>query len=128
MMLSDVRDYVESLELADQVYMGSLPDKQEKSIGVYNSKHQQEYKTALGGPQLASYGTKWNNSPRLSEKAAMTVFEAVETARNVTVNDELIKFIQPLYEPQDVGKDDAGICEWVIEMAVIYEKGKGEKE
>lgn len=115
--------------------MGSLPDKQEKSIGVYNSKHQQEYKTALGGPQLASYGTKyvsllihWNNSPRLSEKAAMTVFEAVETARNVTVNDELIKFIQPLYEPQDVGKDDAGICEWVIEMAVIYEKGKGEKE
>ena len=135
MMLSDVRDYVESLELADQVYMGSLPDKQEKSIGVYNSKHQQEYKTALGGPQLASYGTKyvsllihWNNSPRLSEKAAMTVFEAVETARSVTVNDELIKFIQPLYEPQDVGKDDAGICEWVIEMAVIYKKGKGEKE
>ena len=52
MMLSDVRDYVESLELADHVYMGSLPDKQEKSIGVYNSKHQQEYKTALGGPQL----------------------------------------------------------------------------
>ena len=82
MMLSDVRDYVESLELADHVYMGSLPDKQEKSIGVYNSKHQQEYKTALGGPQLASYGTKyvtllihWNNSPRESEKAAMTAFD-----------------------------------------------------
>ena len=52
----------------------------------------------------------------------------MKAARNVTVNDQLIKFIQPLYEPQDVGKDDAGICEWVIEMAVIYEKGKGEKE
>lgn len=135
MMLSDVRDYMKSLKLADQVYMGSLPDKQEKSIGVYNSKHQQEYKTALGGPQLASYGKKyvtllihWNESPRESEKAAMAVFEAIETARNVTINEELIKFIQPLYEPQDIGKDDAGICEWVIEMAVIYEKGKGEKE
>ena len=135
MMLSDVRDHMKSLKLADQVYMGTLPDKQEKSIGVYNSKHQQEYKTALGGPQLASYGTKyvtllihWNSSPRDSEKAAMAVFEAMETARNVTVNDELIKFIQPLYEPQDIGKDDAGICEWVIEMAVIYEKGKSEKE
>lgn len=135
MMLSDVRDYVESLKLADQVYMGNLPDKLEKSIGVYNSKHQQEYKTALGGPKLASYGTKyvtllihWNESPRESEKAAVAAFEAIETARNVTVNEELIKFIQPLYEPQDVGKDDAGICEWVIEMAVIYEKGKGEKE
>lgn len=78
MMLSDVRDYVESIELADHVYMGSLPDKQEKSIGVYNSKHQQEYKTALGGPQLVSYGTKYvtlcslDNSPRESEKTAMT--------------------------------------------------------
>ena len=56
-----------------QVEEGNL-DKQEKSIGVYNSKHQQEYKTALGGPQLASYGTKyvtllmhWNNSPRESK-------------------------------------------------------------
>lgn len=35
-----------------------------------------------------------------------------------------IKFIQPLYEPQDVGTDDAGICEIVIEMAVIYDKRK----
>ena len=41
MMLSDVRDYVESLELSDHVYMGSLPDNQDKSIGVYNSKNNQ---------------------------------------------------------------------------------------
>ena len=32
MMLSDVRDYVESLELADQVYMGSLPDKRKSPL------------------------------------------------------------------------------------------------
>lgn len=135
MMLSDVHDFIKSLNLAEYVYMSTMPDKKEKSIGVYNSKHQQEYKTAIGGPRMESYGTKyvtllihWNNSPRESEKVAMTAFEAVETVRNVTVNNELIKFIQPLYEPQDIGKDDAGICEWVIEMAVIYEKGKGEKE
>lgn len=135
MMLSDVHDFIESLDLAESVYMSTMPDKKEKSIGVYNSKHQREYKTAIGGSRLESYGTKyvtllihWNKSPRDSEKAALDVFEAVENARNVTVNAELIKFIQPLYEPQDIGKDDAGICEWVIELAVIYEKGKGEKE
>ena len=38
--------------------------------------------------------------------------------------EETIKFIQPLYEPQDVGTDDSGIYEMVIEAAVIYEKGK----
>ena len=135
MMLSDIHEFIKSLNLSESVYMSTMPDKKEKSIGVYNSKHQREYKTAIGGSRLESYGTKyvtllihWNKSPRESEKAAMTVFEAVETVRNVTVNDELIKFIQPLYEPQDIGNDDAGICEWVIEMAVIYEKGKGDKE
>lgn len=30
MMLSDVRDYIASLGLADHVYMGKLPDKQDK--------------------------------------------------------------------------------------------------
>lgn len=130
MMLSDVRDYIAALKLADHVYMGKLPDKQEKSIGVYNSKHQHAYRTAIGGPALESYGTKyvtllvhWNKSPRDTENAANALFDAVRAAREVTVNDARIKFIQPLYDVQDVGTDDAGICEMAIEVAVIYEKG-----
>lgn len=133
MMLSDVRDYIASLELADHVYMGKLPDKQDRSIGVYNSKHEHAYHTAIGGPSLESYGTKyvtllvhWNKSPRDTEKAATALFEVVRAAREVTINEEKIKFIQPLYELQDVGTDDAGIYEMVIEAAVVYEKGKGE--
>lgn len=133
MMLSDVRDWVESLELAEHVYMGKLDAKQEKSIGVYHSKHQHAYKTAIGGPALESYGTKyvtflihWNKSPRDTEKAAVALFEDVRDAREVTINNKTIKFIQPLYEVQDVGTDDAGIFEMVIEAAVIFEKGKGE--
>ena len=35
MMLSDVRDYIASLGLADYVYMSKMPDKKEKSIKVY---------------------------------------------------------------------------------------------
>lgn len=131
MMLSDVRDYVDSLGLAEHVYMGKLPDKQNKSIGVYNSKHQHAYKTAIGGPELESYGIKyvtflvhWNKSPGETEKAATALFKAVTKAREVTVNNEKIKFIQPLYDLQDVGTDDAGIFEMVIEVAVIYEKGE----
>lgn len=131
MMLSDVRDYITSLGVANCVYMGKLPDKQEKSIGVYNSKHQHTYSTAIGGPALASYGTKyvtllvhWNKSPRDTEKAATALFEAIRDAREVTINKEKIKFFQPLYEIQNVGTDDAGICEMVIEAAVIYEKGE----
>lgn len=134
MTLADVRDYVESLKLADHVYMGKMPDKQDKSIGVYNSKHQHAYSTAIGGPDLQSYGTKyvtllvhWTRSPRETEEAAAALFEAVRKAREVTINNATIKFIQPLYEIQDVGTDDAGIYEMVIEAAVIYQKERGEQ-
>lgn len=131
MMLSDVRDYIDSLGLADYVYMGKMPGKKEKSVGVYNSKHQHAYKTAIGGPALESYGTKyvtllvhWNKSQGETEKASTDLFEAVRTAREVTVNNSKIKFIQPLYDLLDIGTDDAGIFEMVIEAAVIYEKGE----
>ena len=129
MMLSDIRDYIASLGLAEHVYMGKLDTKQEKSIGVYNSRHEHAYKTAIGGPALESYGTKyvtllvhWNKSPRETETAAVALFEVVRDTEESTVNNETIKFIQPLYELQDVGTDDDGICEMVIEAAVIYAK------
>lgn len=129
MTLTDVRDYIVSLGLSEHVYMGKLPGKQDKSIGVYNSKHQYPYHTAIGGPTLESYGTKyvtllvhWNKSLRDTENAVTALFEAVRGTENAGINNETIKFIQPLYEPQDVGTDDAGVCEMVIEMAVIYER------
>lgn len=80
---------------------------------------------------MESYGTKyvtflvhWNKSPTETEKAATALFDAVRKAREATVNNVKIKFIQPLYEIQDVGTDDAGIFEMVIEAAIIYEKGE----
>ena len=132
MMLADVRDYIAGLKISDHVYMGKLDAKKEKSIGVYNSKHEHPYKTAIGGPELESYGTKyvtllvhWNKSPRDTEKAAKNLFDTIRQAREVTVNNMLIKFIQPLTDdPVDVSTDDAGIYEMVIEAAVIYRKGE----
>ena len=132
MMLSDVRDYIKSFGIADRVYMGKLDAKDEKTIGVYNSKHNHPFKTAIGGPALESYGTKyvtflvhWNKSPRETEKAANDLFERVRQAREVTINNQIIKFIQPLTDgPVDVSTDDAGIYEMVIEAAVIYKKGE----
>lgn len=130
MKLADVRDYVASLGLADHVYMSKLDAKSERSIGVYNSKHSNEYVAAIGGHALKSYGTKyvtllvhWNRSPRDTENAAANLFKVLEAAEEKKVNNETIKFIQLLVnEPVDVGTDDAGIYEMVIEAAIIYER------
>lgn len=134
MMLSDVRDYVASLSLAGRVYSGKLDAKQDRSIGVYNSKHSHAYRTALGGLAMESYGTKyvtflvhWDKSQKETEKAAVDLYNALCRIRESTINGQQIKFIQPLTDgPVDVGTDDAGICEMVIEAAVIYaRKGTG---
>ena len=134
MMLADVRDYIDSLGIAEHVYMGKLPDKEDKSVGVYNSKHQNVYHTALGGPSLEGYGEKyvtilvhWNKSPRDTEKAATELFEKLRTMRDAIVNNETIKFFQPIYPVQDIGTDDGGIYEMVIEGTFIYEKKEGNK-
>lgn len=128
--LSDVRDYIESLKIAEHIYSGKMDSKEEKSFGVYNSKHTYAYRTAIGGPSMQSYGMKyvtflihWNKSQRETEDAAMKLFESLESTREVDINEKTIKFIQLLVnEPVDVGTDDEGIYEMVIEAAVIYQK------
>lgn len=129
-MLADVREYIDSLGKAKQVYMGKLNNKKECSIGVYNSKHTNQYKTAIGGSALESYGIKnvtflihWNRSPRDTEEAAKKLFEVLRDTEDVKINNTTIKFIQLLNnEPVDVGTDDNGIYEMVIEAAIIYER------
>ena len=80
MTLADVRDYIASLELAKHVYMGKLPDKEDKSVGVYNSKHQYPQHIALGGPTQEGYGQKyvtllihWNKSRGYRKNSHRTV-------------------------------------------------------
>ena len=130
MRLSDVRDYIASLSLAGHVYSGKLDAKQDRSIGVYNSRHSHAYRTALGGPAMESYGTRyvtflvhWNKSQKETEKAAVDLFNVLCRIREDTINGQRIKFMQPLTDgPVDVGTDDAGIFEMAIEAAVIFEK------
>lgn len=130
MYLSDIRDFIDTLGIADYVYQSKMDAKKDKSIGVYQSKHSSKYTTAIGGVELKSYGIKyvtflvhWNKSPRETEKASVSLFQKLEKVRETQINNKTIKFIQLLNsEPVDVGTDDAGIYEMVIEAAVIYAK------
>ena len=88
--------------------------------------------TAIEGNTLTLIETKvlledeisvGNKSLRETEKAATALFDRLCKVRGSKINQETIQFIQPLYDLQDIGKDDNGICEMVIEAAVIYKKG-----
>lgn len=129
--LSDIRDFTASVVpiSATPVYMAKLPDGQDETVCVYNSKHSHTYRTAIGGHDLKSYEEKyctwlihWNRSPRESEDAARQLFEVLRGITDVEINNKIIQFILPLYELQDIGCDDAGVYEYVIEAVVISKK------
>lgn len=130
--LSDVRDFVSQLlsELVDDdhVYSGILPDKLDKSIGVYNQKRGSPKKVAVSTP--ASYRIKpisllvhWDKSQRDTEHAAAAVYNVVENAASTQVNGINILFTKmSMEEAVDVGMDDNGIFEMVIEFEIYYER------
>lgn len=132
MYLEDVFCLVKGFGLVEDghLYIGKLDGKKECSIGVYNSKHEKAFKTAIGGPDCESYGMKHvsllvhgSRSIRDTECLAAALFEKLRLVREMRVNEVTIKFIQLLTNgPVDVGTDDAGICEMVIEAAVVYAK------
>lgn len=132
MKLRDIRDHVAALGIAldENCYCGKMPDKKEKSIGVYPLKNRRDNSIPLGGMPNSSYGVKaisflihWNRSPTESEAAADALQEALISCRDTTINGQTIKFIFVAYdEPIPVDTDENGIYEYVIECLVYYER------
>lgn len=128
MLLRDIRDLIASLELSKNCYMAKLPDNMEEAIGVYHLNRQVESHHAIGG--VKSYGIMpismlihWNKNPTQTEQAAIKLYNALDKMREVTINEQtiiLVRLLQP--HPVDVGTDDKGIYEMVIEAEFYYER------
>lgn len=130
LFLEDVRDYIGGLNITadDNVYMGKLDNKKQRSIGVYQLKQARSPTISLGG--TGTYKVKpisllvhWTKSARETEKAAWMLYKALSKAQNVTINDATIIYIQMLQEePVDVDMDESKIYERVIEILIYYER------
>ena len=131
MFLADVRDLVAGLGITDHCYMGKLPQKPQKAIGCY-TLNRGDYKTHHGigcdksyGVYPASFLVHWNKSPRDTEQAARELFDTLDAIENMEVNGMQVKWINMVTSfPQDVGTDDQGIYERVIEAEIYYERSE----
>lgn len=133
-LLRDIRDYIASLCIAEDehCFCGRMPDKKDKSIGIYNLKTGRQPTTAAGGDKNRSYKTKaisllvhWNKNPTETEKAAIQPYDVLHDTRGAHVNGHNIIFIQMLQEePVSVDTDEKGVFEYVIECLFYIEKGK----
>ena len=123
--IGDVRDYIAGLGIADNnnVYCGKLDNKKDKSIGVYNLNRQRPPQTAVHRVKSISILVHWNTSVRDTEKAAEQLYNMLRDMNHITINDTKVFFTKMLVdEPVDVGTDDKGIFESVIELDIYYER------
>ena len=131
MRTEHVLEWVKSLSTkADNYYCGTLNSKKEKSFGVYQLKSSRERDIALGGSENTKTGTKgisilvhWNSSTRDTENVAAELYENLATAKIPVIDGHKVNYINLLHnEPIDVGTDENGVCEQVIEFVIHYER------
>lgn len=134
MTLADVLEWLKTLNVRfENHYIGTLDSKKDKSLGVYNlNKREGKPIIALGGLECTSYNVKrisllihWNNASDDTENKAIELFEKLLTANPTNIGKHSINFIGMLTnELVDIGRDDKGICEYVIEFEIYYKRKK----
>lgn len=76
-----------------------------------------------------SFLIHWNKNAAQTDQKANELYGILQDLRNVTVNNKQIKFcIMQVPYPQDVGTDETGIFEMVIEAEFYCSKAEKEEE
>ena len=131
MDLSMVRDFLKTLEPKFSAYfVGKLDAKKDNSLGIYNLKRNGGPQIALGGLNatktlnkkisLLIHGTKNNTE---TEKLAISLYESLLKANVDVIGTYDVCMVGLLCDgPINVGNDDNGVCEYVIELEIYYQK------
>lgn len=131
MTTEDVFVWIKTLSTqADNYYCGTLNNKKDKSFGVYQLKDQRARDIAIGGHTTTKTGAKgisilvhWNFSTRETEAAAVSLYNDLANVDAPTIGGKRVNYINLLHnEPINVGTDENGICECVIELVIYYER------
>lgn len=128
--LSEIRDFLKRFNVFDNYYVGKIDNKQDKSLGVYQRKTSNSPVKSFGNN--STYGIKnisllihWNKNAVETEKAAFQLYQSLETAQEIQINGKNIYALTLLQsEPIDVGTDEKGVYERVIEFDLYYERRK----
>lgn len=113
---------------ADHYYCGMLNAKKDKSFGVYQLKESRARDIAIGKQtKTATKGISvlvhWTSSTRETENIAAELYKSLAEATDIAVGEFKVNYIQLLHnEPIDVGMDENGVCERVIEFVIYYER------
>lgn len=128
-MLSEFRDYLTTLEVADTITIGKIDHSKERALGVFGSTAGRIVES-IG--RHSSYSTAslrlllhWTKNARETEEAARALYDKLIGTTHIDMGDVHIQFIDiPQAEPVFVGTDDVGVYEYVIPLTLYYRRTK----
>lgn len=126
--LADVRDYLKSFNLFTGYYVGRIDASKKNILGVYDLRHTARHKTVGKGTQ--KYDVKGvsllihgDTNKTNTEKLAISLYEALESADNAMIAGRKVNIIELSYDaPIDVDADDNKVYEYVIEVIFYIER------
>lgn len=126
--LADVRDYLKSFNLFTGYYVGRIDASKKNILGVYDLRHTARHKTVGKGTQ--KYDVKGvsllihgDTNKTNTEKLAISLYEALESADNAMIAGRKVNIIELSYDaPIDIDADDNKVYEYVIEVIFYIER------
>ena len=126
--LADVRDYLKSFNLFSGYYVGRIDANKKNVLGVYDLRNRARHKTIgtntnkyeVKGVSLLIHG---DTNKTNTEKLAIKLYEALESAENGEIADRKINIIDLQQDaPIDVDADSSKVYEYVIEVLFYVER------
>lgn len=130
--LEQVKGWLKSQDsdLNSCIAVGSIDGNKEKFVGVYPLKSSGDsQRICLGGAAQTLYQERnvsillhWTKSSVQAEAKAIALYNLFYGLSGVVMGTTKVISADPGPEPIPVGKDDHGICEYVIQIKFIYER------
>ena len=127
-MLAEFRDYLRTLEVADNYYIGKIDNSKHKTVGIYGAGSGLARIEAFG--KESSYDVTririlvhWNKNARETEVASRNLYEKLRYITDVDMGGIHIDYLSlDEAEPSFIGTDDNGVYEYHISARIYYRR------
>ena len=127
-MIAEFRDYLKTLNVAQNYYIGKIENSKEYTLGIYADSSTPRIEAVGKDKSYGTFGVRlllhWNKNANETEAQALSLFEQIRYITNTDMSDIHIQYIDWDYdEPVFVGTDANGVYEYVITGIIYYKKG-----
>lgn len=128
--LEQIKDWLKAqTAVGDGIAVGGINGDKQRYIGVYDAPVPGRQRICVGGPSQTKYQEKririlihWTKNMAQAESKAQEIYQILYGKTRLQMADTLVYSIDSGAAPIPVGKDEKGICEYVIEATLLYER------